>query len=217
MLPLLSVVDETCTPLALQFLDPQNLISSSESVHQLLETRRSMFLKLSPKQQQEKSRCKLLAHRNAEQREAIAHIVSLQKALDEPQHFGKLSSAAEESFHFMDLRAELLLSREEMLAAVKEGPWKSAMETLLSSNKQFLEDTNNKQILRNRWQLEERERKAFEKELGWSRFSKDETIRVTLGELNQKTVLCLTVQELIPSISRQSHKDYYRTHRSRWH
>ena len=30
-------------------LDPQNPISNNESVHQLLETRRSLFLKLSPK------------------------------------------------------------------------------------------------------------------------------------------------------------------------
>ena len=47
----------------------------------------------------------------------------------------------------MDLRTELLLSREEMLATVKKGPWKRAVETLLSSKKQFLEDTTNKQVL----------------------------------------------------------------------
>jgi hypothetical protein len=33
MLPVRSVVDETCTPLALQLLDPQNQLSSSDSVH----------------------------------------------------------------------------------------------------------------------------------------------------------------------------------------
>ena len=49
MLPLLSVVDETCTPLTLQLLDPQDPISSSDSVQQLLETLRSLFLKLTPK------------------------------------------------------------------------------------------------------------------------------------------------------------------------
>ena len=48
MLPLLPVVDETCTPLVLQFLDPQSPISSSEGVHRLLETHRSMFQKLVP-------------------------------------------------------------------------------------------------------------------------------------------------------------------------
>ena len=51
MLPLLSIVDETCTPLVLQILDPLNTISSSDSVQQLLETRRSLFLKLTPKKQ----------------------------------------------------------------------------------------------------------------------------------------------------------------------
>jgi hypothetical protein len=98
-----------------------------------------LFLKLTPKKQQEKPRVKLLAHRNAEQREAIAHIVSLQKALDKPMHLDKLSLAAEESFHIMDLRAELLLSHKEMLAAVQGGPWKRAVETLLSRKKQFLD------------------------------------------------------------------------------
>jgi hypothetical protein len=96
------------------------------------------------------SKGKLMTHRNAEQREAITHIVSLQKALDKPLHLGKLSLTSEESFHIMDLRTELLLSREEMLAAVKKGPWKRAVETLLSRKKQFLEDTTNKQILSSR-------------------------------------------------------------------
>jgi hypothetical protein len=96
------------------------------------------------------SKGKLMDHRNAEHREVITHIVCLQRALDKPLHLGKLSLAAEESFHIMDLRTELLLSREEMLAAVKKGPWKRAVETLLSSKKQFLEDTTNKQVLNSR-------------------------------------------------------------------
>ncbi len=139
-----------------------------------------------------------MAHRNAEQREAISHIVSLQKTLDKPLHLGKLSLTAEESFHIMDLRTELLLSREEMLAAVKKGPWKRAVETLLSRKKQFLEDMTNKQILCSRWQLEERERKTFKKE--WVSFSKEESSHVTLEEINQKTVVGLLVQELIPAL-----------------
>ena len=49
----------------------------------------------------------------------------------------------------MDLRSELLLSHEEILASVKVGPWKRAVDTLLSVKKQFLEDTTNKQILKN--------------------------------------------------------------------
>jgi hypothetical protein len=124
------------------------------------------------------SKVKLMTHRNTEQREVITHIVFLQKALDKPLHLGKLSLAAEESFHIMDLRTELFLSREEMLTAVKKGPWKRAVETLLSRKKQFLEDMTNKQILSSRWQLEERERKTFKKE--WVSFSKEESSHVTL-------------------------------------
>ena len=67
---------------------------------------------------------------------------------------------------------------------MKGGPLERAVETLHSRKNQFLEDTTNKQILKNRWKLEERERRAFEKELGWARFSKEETTRVTLRELN---------------------------------
>ena len=64
----------------------------------------------------------------------------------------------------MDLRAEPILSQEEMLTVVKGGPWKRAVDTLLVRRKQFLEDTTNNQILKNRWKSEERERKTFEKE-----------------------------------------------------
>ena len=113
------MVDGTCTPLALQRLDPQSLISSRESVQQLLETRRSLFLNLTPKIHQGKPRVKLLTHRNTEQREVITHIVSLQRALDKPLYLDKISLVAEESFHIMDLRTEFLLSHDEMLAAMK--------------------------------------------------------------------------------------------------
>jgi hypothetical protein len=89
MLPVRSVVDETCTPLALQLLDPQNQQSSSERVHLFLDTRRSLFTTLVPKRHQGMSKGKLMAHRNAEQRETITHIVSLQKTLDKPLHLGK--------------------------------------------------------------------------------------------------------------------------------
>jgi hypothetical protein len=198
MLPIRSVVDETFTPLALQLLDPQNQLSSSDSVHMLLETLRSVFSTLTPKRQQGMSKGKLMDHRNAEQREVITHIVSLQKAPDKPLHFGKLSLVAEEIFHIMDLRTELLLSREELMTTVIEGPWKRAVETLLSSKKQFLEDTTNKQILSSRWQLEERERKTFKKE--WDNFSKEESSSTTLGEINQKTVVGLLVKDLIPAL-----------------
>jgi hypothetical protein len=85
-----------------------------------------------------------------------------------------------------------------MLTAVKKGSWKRAVETLLSSKRQFLEDTTNKQVLNSHWQLEECERKTFTKE--WVSFSKEESSRVTLEEINQKTVVGLLVQELIPAL-----------------
>ena len=105
-----------------------------------------MFLKLTPKTHQGKTRVKLLAHRNADQKETIAHIVSLQKASDKPLHLDKLSFESEESFHIMDLRSELFMSHDEMLAAVKGGSWKRTVETFLSRKKQFLEDRFNRQI-----------------------------------------------------------------------
>ena len=82
--------------------------------------------------------------RNRERSSLISSIVSLQKALDKPLHFDKLSLVTEESFHIMDLRAELLLSHEEILAVVEGGSWKREVETLLSRKKKFLEDTTNK-------------------------------------------------------------------------
>jgi hypothetical protein len=103
---------------------------------------------------------KLQAHRNEEQRESKAQIVTLQKALDKPLHNKGLSLAAEASFTIMDLRDELMFSREIMQTVVRDrsSPWKRAVETLLTRKKQFLEDITKKQILNNRWKLEERER-----------------------------------------------------------
>ena len=69
-------------------------------------------------------------------------------------HRNTLALVVEESFHIMDLRTELLLSHDEMLAVMQGRPWRRAVETLLSSKNQFLEDTTNKQILRNRWKSE---------------------------------------------------------------
>jgi hypothetical protein len=45
-------VDETCTSMTLQLLDPQNQLSSSDSAHLLLDTRRSLFATLVPKRHQ---------------------------------------------------------------------------------------------------------------------------------------------------------------------
>ena len=72
------------------------------------------------------------------------------------------------------------------------------METLLTRKKQLLEDITKKQILKNKWKLEERERQEFEKALGWSKVSKEDTTRVELGEIRQRTVTGFTLQEILP-------------------
>ncbi len=72
------------------------------------------------------------------------------------------------------------------------------METLLIRKKQLLEDITKQHILTNRWTLEEREHQEFENALGWSKFSKEDTIRVELGEIRQRTVTGFTLQEIFP-------------------
>jgi hypothetical protein len=93
-----------------------------------------------------------------------------------------------------------MLEREIMQTVVRDrsSPWKRAVETLLARKKQLLEDITKKQILTNRWKLEERERQEFEKALGWSKFSKEDTTRVELGEIRQRTATGFTLQEILP-------------------
>jgi hypothetical protein len=202
IVPHLTAVNEICSPLAEQILaDHQTgAITSGEGVTLLLNTRMTTLLQHQPARVTQGAKVKLQAHRNEEQRETKAHIVTLQKALDKPLHNKCLSLAAEASFTIMDLRDELMLSREIMQTVVRNrsSPWKRAVETLLTRKKQLLEDTTKKQILTNRWKLEERERQAFEKALGWSKFSKEDTTRVELGEIRQRTVTGLTLKELLP-------------------
>jgi hypothetical protein len=47
-------------------------------------------------------------------------------------------------------------------------------------------------------ETEERERKEFEKALGWSKFSKEDTTRVELGEIRHQTVTGFILQEILP-------------------
>jgi hypothetical protein len=72
------------------------------------------------------------------------------------------------------------------------------VETLLTHKKQLLEDITKEQILTNRWKLEERERQEFEKTLGWSKFSKEDTTKVKLVEIQQVTATGFTLQEILP-------------------
>jgi hypothetical protein len=202
IIPHLETVNEICSPLAEQILSDHHkgLISSSEGVASLLDTRMATLLQHQPARVSRGAKIKLQAHRNEEQRESKAQIVTLQKALDKPLHNKGLSLTAEASFAIMDLRDELMLSREIMQTVVRDrsSPWKRAVETLLTRKKQLLEDITKKQILTNRWKLEERERQDFEKALGWSKFSKEDTTRVELGEIRQRTVTGITLKELLP-------------------
>ena len=88
----------------------------------------------------------------------------------------------------MDLQDELMLLREIMRTEVRDrcSPKKREVETLLNHKKQLLEDVTKKQILVNRWKLEERERKEFEKKMGWSKFSKEDTTRMEMSEIRQQ-------------------------------
>ncbi len=166
IVPHLAAVNEICSPLAEQILvdHKKGLISSREGVVVLLDTRMTILLQHQPARITRGAKVKLQAHRNEEQRESKDQIVTLQKAFDKPLHNKCLSIAAEASFTIMDLRDELMLSREIMQTVVRDraSPWKREVETLLTRKKQLLEDVTKKQILTNRWKMEERQRQDFE-------------------------------------------------------
>ncbi len=81
----------------------KGLISSSEGVVVLLDTLMETLLQHQPARITRGAKVKLQAHRNEEQRESKAQIVTLQKALDKSLHNKCLSIAAEASFTIMDL------------------------------------------------------------------------------------------------------------------
>jgi hypothetical protein len=122
IIPHLETVNEICSPLAEQILSDHHtgLISSSEGVPLLLDTRMATLLQHQPARVSRGAKIKLQTHRNEEQRESKAQIVTLQKALDKPLHNKGLSLAVEESFTIMDLRDELILSREIMQTVVRD-------------------------------------------------------------------------------------------------
>ena len=170
IIPHLPSVNEIYTPLAEQILADHKKgdTTSSEGVALLLNTRMTTLLQHQPVRTTQRTKIKLLTHRNEEQRESKAQIVTLQKTLDKPLQRGSLSISAETSFTIMDLRDELMLSREIMQTVVRDrsSAWKRAVEILLTRKKQLLEDITKKQILTNRWKLEEGEHQKFEKALG---------------------------------------------------
>ena len=105
IIPHLPSVNEICTPLAEQILADHKKgdTSSSEGVALLLNTRMTTLLQHQPVRTTQRTKIKLLAHRNEEQRESKAQIVTLQKALDKTLHRANLSISAETSFTIMDL------------------------------------------------------------------------------------------------------------------
>ena len=139
-------------------------------------------------------------HSNAEQRELIVHIGSLQKALDKPKQREALSLAEEESFHIMDIREELCLPNHMILAAVNEDPWIQTVESHLVWKKQLLEDITTKQIDANIGKEIQRTQRDFVKEQGPAKYSKEESTEVELGEIKQETVVGFCIQDLIPSV-----------------
>ncbi len=76
----LSSVDEICTPLAEQILADHKKgdITSSDGVALLLETRITTLQQHQPNRTTKRTKIKLMARRNAEQRESKAHILTLQ-------------------------------------------------------------------------------------------------------------------------------------------
>ena len=86
--PHLTSVNEICSPLAEQIIADHQKgdITSSDGVEVLLNTRRTTFLQYQPARTTQRTKVKLQAHRNEEQRESKAQIVTLQKALDKPLH-----------------------------------------------------------------------------------------------------------------------------------
>jgi hypothetical protein len=105
IIPHLTSVNEICTPLTEQILTDHKKgnTTSSEGVVLLLNTRTTTLLQHQPVHTTQRTRIKLLAHRNEERRESKVQIVTLQKTLDKSLHRGNLSILVESSFTIMDL------------------------------------------------------------------------------------------------------------------
>jgi hypothetical protein len=78
IMPHLPFVDEICTPLSEQILGDHKRgdIISSDGVDLLLNTRMTTLLQNQPDQTTKKTKIKLMAYRNTEQRESKVHIMS---------------------------------------------------------------------------------------------------------------------------------------------
>ena len=142
---------------------------------------------------------KLPMHHNAEQRELTLHIGSLQCALDKPTLSEKLSLAARESFHIMDIGEDPPIPEDLMLKAVRTGPWRQAVESHLAWKKQVLEDITTKQLRANRRKDVKRAEQEFKEANGQTNFAAENSTKRTLEEIHQDTVIGFYIQELITS------------------
>ena len=118
-LPFVKEVNEECAPAAESILEDPD-ISTRRGAVSLLAVRQETFRKRLKVQSTQNAVLKLPMHNNAEQRELTLHIGSLQCALDKPTLPEKLSLAARESFHIMDISEELSIP-EDFDARVGEG------------------------------------------------------------------------------------------------
>jgi hypothetical protein len=130
MLPIVREVNEECASVAESILAHPDM-SSRQGVISLLTARQEAFRKRLKVQSTKNAVLKLPMHHNAEQRELILHIGSLQCALDKSTLLDKLSLAARESFHIMDIGEGLPLPKDLMLEAVRVGPWRQTVESHL--------------------------------------------------------------------------------------
>ena len=101
------------------------------------------------------------------------HIGSLQYALDKTTLQNRISLAARESFHIMDVSEELPIPDDLMFETVKGDLWRQTVESHLSWKKQLLEDITTKQIRANRWKDIKQAEKEFKEANGPANFASD--------------------------------------------
>jgi hypothetical protein len=164
----------------------------------LLAARQEAFRKRLKAPSPKNAVLKLPMHRNAEQRELITHIGSLQYALDKPTLQNRISLAARESFHIMDVSEELPIPDDLMFETVKGDLWRQTVESHLSWKKQLLEDITTKQIRANRWKDIQQAEKEFKEANGPANFASDGPKRV-LEEILQDAVIGFYIHDLINS------------------
>ena len=198
MLPVVRDVNEECAPMAEGILaDPD--VSSRQGAVSLLTSRQEAFRKRLKVQSTKNAVLKLPLHHNAEQRELTLHIGSLQCALDKPTLPDKLSLAARESFHTMDIGEEPSLPEDLMLEAVRTGPWRQTVESHLTWKKQLLEDITTKQIRANRWKDIKRAEQEFKEANGQANYAEENSTKRVLDEIHQDTVTGFYIHDLVTS------------------